>query len=122
MRIHMNSILAILEEHGYDSPDELSSGENITVTTEGMDDLVIEKIRENQISVANTYTQNRDLMRDPEVVFDISGNSWTPKEFTQDPMQNYRSDSSGLDDLDEFLEMWDKNIAAQGYLDNVEID
>lgn len=56
--------------------------ENYTIESVGYEDLTIEKLADNRISVAQTYTQRMDLMRDPEIVYEIEEDGdWKPVEY-----------------------------------------
>lgn len=111
----MKSIQTILRALNIESPDEMSLTESYTIEVDGFMDLTIEKIYEEKIAVTHYYTQRGDLMRDPEVVFDISGGEWIPVEYRQDPGIR-QQDMDGLD-LGGFLETWNKNLRNQGYVD-----
>ena len=54
-------------------------------------------------------------MRDPEVVFDLSGRDWIPVRFVRDPDTD-EFDPAGIN-VREFLEVWDRNLRRQGYVD-----
>jgi hypothetical protein len=93
--------------------------------------LVIEYIGEGPrglpaISVAHYYEQNGDQMRDPEIVFEV-GEDWEPVSYQQDGLNIYQEAvyvSGGkvvtnprlIADLKGFARLWDRNIAAQGFL------
>ena len=80
------------------------------------------------IAVSHTYVQNSDLMRDPEIVFLVTENEWTPISFRNDSVGVYREsmiieDSeiryvrpALMQDLRSFARTWDLNLRAQGYL------
>jgi len=114
----MESITGILDALGVESPEELEPGEGYTIEADGFMDLTIEKIAENRLSVAHYFKQRGDLMRDPEIVFDISDGEWTPIEFRTDP-HTHDFDETGLE-IDEFLDMWNRNLRNQGFIDNAE--
>ena len=82
------------------------------------------------VSVAHYYTQNGDLMRDPELTAEVGpGGSFHPVSFTQDNVGAYHEavsvDGAGrvvvrpqvLKDLASFARQWDRNLRAQGFLD-----
>jgi hypothetical protein len=99
--------------------------------------LVIEHIGEGprglpSISVAHYYEQNGDLMRDPEMVFEVSPDDWNTGEWS---LVLYRQDNLALYqeavfvhekrvqvrsklvlDFKAFARQWDRNIAQQGFL------
>lgn len=93
-------------------------GEKISVEpdSEVMMVLVIEKVGESKLSVGHYYRHSGNLMSDPEVVFDISDRNWTPVRFVQDP-DIERYNSGGLD-IGNFLDIWDRNLRRQGYLES----
>ena len=81
------------------------------------------------ISVAHYYEQNGDLMRDPEIVFEVKDHAWHPMSFTQDNLGLYQEamyQADGrwmvrphlLSDLQSFAKQWDKNLRDQGFLDS----
>ena len=90
--------------------------EHYTIESEGYEDLTIEKIGDNRLSVAQTYTQRMDLMRDPEIVYEIEDDgNWKPVEYQQDP-GIYKRDMDGLS-MDGFIQTWDKNLEQQGFIE-----
>lgn len=76
--------------------------------------IVIEKTGERELSVGHYYSQEGDLMSDPEVLFELGERGWIPIRFTQDPHIE-RDDPTGVD-LDGFLAIWDRNLRRQGYV------
>ena len=80
------------------------------------------------IAISHTYVQNGDLMRDPEIVFLVTENEWTPVSFRNDSLGVYQESMIIEDgeiryvrpkliaDLRSFARTWDRNIAAQGFL------
>lgn len=111
----MRSIREILDAEGT-SVEDMDVGESYSYDGgDAINDLAIEKIAEDRLSVAQYYTQRGDLMRDPEVVFDVSDpDSWTPVEYRQDGFPNvHQRDEAGVDINDEFLETWDDNLGYQ---------
>jgi len=80
------------------------------------------------VAVSHTYEQNGDLMRDPEIVFLVTGDIWTPISFRNDSVGVYRESmiiENGeirytrpqlMQDLRSFARIWDRNLRAQGYL------
>lgn len=113
----MNTVKGIIERAGYGSAIEMNAGENIEVSAPGVMDLTIEKIGQDRLSVAHYWTQRGDMMWDPEVVFEIGNSDWRPVEYRQDPLF-HQMDSNGLD-IDDFLETWNDNLEAQGFLEDV---
>jgi hypothetical protein len=103
--------------------------------------LVIEYVGEGprglpSISLAHYYEQNGDLMRDPEMVFEVNEDgplswkigNWEPVSFQQDNVGAYQEavfvSEQGqvmvrpklVLDLKAFARRWDRNIAQQGFL------
>jgi hypothetical protein len=80
------------------------------------------------ISVAHYFEQAGDLMRDPEMTFEVSSHGLEPISYQLDAMAIYQECVWREDDgtvmmlrklvthLMEFAAMWDANIRAQGYL------
>lgn len=86
------------------------------------------------ISVSHNYIQEGDVMRDPEIVFIVVEDKilkksvWTPKMFQQDNLGIYQEiifqDEKGiwkvrnrdLVSCQSFAKQWDKNLKAQGFL------
>ena len=111
----METIKQILEYKGINDTEQMEINENYTIESETYEDLTIEKIDDDLISVAHYYKQRMDLMRDPEIVFRIEeSGDWTPIEYQQDP-GIYQRDLSGLS-LNGFVEQWDKNLENQGFV------
>lgn len=111
----MQAIKQILENHRIATVDELKVGEYITVSVPDMLDLTIEKVGTDELSVAHHYTQNGDLLSDPEIVFRIDESNWVPIEFIQHPAIVER-DETGLS-LSTFIESWNQTLHRQGYVD-----
>ena len=120
----MKTAKQILELYNIQNPKkEMELGEHYEIpadqTTADMD-LTIEKIRDQEISVAHYHQQRGDLMRDPEIVYRIEENGeWTPIEYRQDP-GIYQRDNSGLPDVEDFAETWSENLKQQGFLEAAE--
>jgi len=111
----MNAAKDILQRLGVDSVAEMEVNENYTVEVDGYENLTIEKIGDDRVSVGHYHTYRGDLMSDPEVVFVVDSGDWRPVRFTQHPLA-HDHDESGLD-LDEFLSTWNKNLRNQGFID-----
>jgi len=111
----MEAARAILASLGIESIDEMNVNENYTVEVHGYEDLTIEKISPDRLSVAHHYVQRGDLMCDPEIVFHIDNGVWTPVRFTQHP-HVHRHDPTGLE-LGGFVTQWSENLREQGFLD-----
>jgi hypothetical protein len=81
------------------------------------------------VSVAHYGEQNGDLMRDPEIVFEVAAGQWCPISIQQDYLSSYREavfvGEDGkvyvrpveVRDIQAFARMWDRNIKAQGFVD-----
>ena len=91
----------------------------------GFMDLVIEKLYDNRISLSHYYTQNGDLMSDPdmELILDTENKTLKAVTFQQDNMGVYQSVfSKGKEninlgkELNTFLDDWLKNIERQGHI------
>lgn len=105
----------------------------IQVESEGYMPLSIEMIGPGprglpSLSVCHYGEQNGDLMRDPEVCFEIQGDGqWMPYSFRNDyagvnVAVIFRDDEDlvmvapkAFVDLRGFVRMWDANLAAQGF-------
>jgi hypothetical protein len=88
-----------------------------------------------EVSVAHYGTQNGDSMRDPEITFLVTPNSegewqWKPLTFLNDYVGVYQvaseydnfahlrvRDAKLVRELEEFAEMWDRNIKHQGFVE-----
>ena len=86
-----------------------------------------------EVSVAHYGEQNGDQMRDPEITFlvtpSIEGEwQWEPLTFTNEYIGIYQvaaeydnvgqlrvRDAKLLREIDEFAEMWDRNVKRQGF-------
>jgi len=113
----MKAIKDILKAEGT-TVQEMDVNENYSYESDVYENLVIEKVRENVISVEQYYTQRMDRMRDPEVRFDVSDpENWKPIEYRQDP-KTYDRDEDGIN-LSGFLSTWDKNLRNQFPADEV---
>lgn len=116
--INIEAITRILAAHGYDEVADVPIETHIKIELEGeaMMPLVIEKIGENRLSVAHYYTQNGDLMSDPEIVFHINGNEWVPVRYTQHP-HIHEYNENGLYNVAKFAKQWSENLDKQGYVE-----
>ncbi|WP_313694176.1 DUF6908 domain-containing protein [Halorarum halobium] len=114
----MEAVREILEAEGT-SVEEMDINESYSYDGgEAFNDLAIEKVYDNVLSVEQHYTQRMDRMSDPEVRFDVSDpEDWTPIEYTQHPAI-YQRDEDGLE-MDDFLRKWDKNLQNQFPADEV---
>lgn len=111
-----NAVEKILTNNGV-TVEDMDVGDAVQVDGgAAFQDLSIELIAENRLSVMHTFTQRGDLMRDPDIVFDLSGEEWVPVEVRQDPVQVHRMDEDGIE-CGDLLQMWAKNLDAQGFAD-----
>jgi len=116
----MKTAKQILELYNIQNPvQEMELGDTYEIPSDQTSadmGLTIEKVREDEISVAH-YHQRGDLMRDPEIVYRIQENTgeWTPIEYRQDP-GIYQRDETGLSDAEDFAETWSENLKKQGFL------
>ncbi|MFV0441233.1 MAG: GNAT family N-acetyltransferase [Lachnospirales bacterium] len=87
-------------------------------------DLYVERIAKDKIAIAHTFIQNRDLMRDTEIVFTVDDNEQTinAEVFEQSGFM-YQDVNEGdapnlrlQGDINNFFEEWLKNISLQGFL------
>lgn len=89
--------------------------------SEGFEDLVVEKISRNEISIAHYYEKNGDMMRDPEITLRVDTESGTvePLSYLQDDMGIYYETQNCSEakkrELSSFLGQWLTNISRQGY-------
>lgn len=112
----MDTVKEIIRIAGYDDVESLPINELIEVDGGAFMDLSIEKVRDGELSVGHYYTQNYDLMSDPEVRFDVSGEEWTPVTFTQHGVpQVHERDEDGLD-MKSFLSGWNSRLREQGFI------
>lgn len=77
--------------------------------------LSVEIIGDNLISIMQTYTQNGDLMRDPDIVIDISDNKARSTSFENSGLGIYRIYDEPNYDCDSFLADWLKTISAGNF-------
>lgn len=119
----MESIKQILRLKGIQNPvEDMEIGDHYKISADNTHadmDLAIEKIRANEISVAHYRKQYGDLMRDPEIVFQIRDGDWIPIEYTQDP-GIYQRDENGLSSVRAFAKTWDRNLRKQGFVEEAE--
>lgn len=111
----MQTVQEILTQVGYQSVEEMDINDGITLESAGFDDLSIEKVGENLLSVSQYYVQRGDVMCDPEIVFRIEDGRWMPIEYIQHP-RVHEFDDNGLE-MDGFLDRWDANLREQGFID-----
>lgn len=109
-------------EQLYNFNSDILTGESyyMKFKSHGFDDLVIEDIGYNEISVAHYYEQNGDLMADPDITFkkDDKNKMLIPTSYTQHNMGIYYETINYPDritGLQEFICQWFENIKGQGY-------
>jgi hypothetical protein len=80
-------------------------------------------------SVAHYGEENGDLMRDPEIVFEVSDDGWHPVSIRMDYTGHYREavflGEDGevyirpalVRDISALARIWDRNVKAQGFVD-----
>jgi len=83
------------------------------------------------VSVMHYYEQHGDIMRDPDMEFEIDEEgSWHPISYRQDSLNMmqesvFRDAETGevkarpklVRDLKRFMKLWDQNLHDQGFLD-----
>jgi hypothetical protein len=115
----MDAAREILNRLGIESVEEMAVNESHTIEVEGFEDLTIEKVGSNRLSVAHHYIQRGDLMSNPEVVFHIDGGVWTPVRYTQHP-HVHQHDEDGLPGVEAFCETWSENLRRQGFVEEAD--
>lgn len=115
----MKSIKEILSSHGYDSIEAVPTDTYAEISVEGYEDLTIEKIAPNRLSVSHSYTQRGDIMRDPEIVFKVTdGEEWIAVMYQQDNIGAFQQDDSGIESATTFAHnLWDSNLQSQGFVE-----
>ena len=130
----MNTVLQIIRESGGFHP-----GKSISIENEPWMRLAIEVLPERGpagllvLSVAHYGEQNFDLMRDPEMLFEVCENNGAtelrPFYFRNDyagfeQWSRYRDESGDLvclpqrtREMEAFAKMWDRNLSSQGFLE-----
>ena len=130
----MNTVLQIIRESGGFRP-----GKSISIENEPWMRLAIETLPESGptghlvVSVAHYGVQNSDLMRDPEMLFEVCENNGVtelrPFYFRNDyagfeQWSRYRDESGDLvclpqrtREMEAFAKMWDRNLGSQGFLE-----
>jgi hypothetical protein len=86
------------------------------------------------VSVAHYGEMNGDLMRDPEIVFEVVAGGWHPVSVQMDYTGSYReavfvgNDGQAyvrpaeVRDIAAFARVWDRNVKHQGFVDAAEAD
>lgn len=92
--------------------------------SDGFEPLSVERLGGNQISIMHTFTQNGDLMRDPDMVLELDPNEQTIQALSyelssmglyQDVYASGNPNSKLQKDLNSFLSDWLRNIRQQEY-------
>jgi hypothetical protein len=125
----LKTLPAIIERHG-----GLENFTHVQLHAEGFMPLSIQRLEHERgpnggalVSVMHTYLQNGDVMRDPEVVFEVKDDVWSPISYRQDSlgiMQEAVYVEEGktmvrpklLADITKFCMQWDRNLKDQGFL------
>lgn len=124
-------ITKIAEKHGLDLT---TPGSAIKLKNGPYMDLCIECVGPNQVAVGHVYTQNGDVMYDPEIVFFTGYLEWVPIEITQHPVgvynrcANLNDDSSAIvtyapktsKSVRQLANLWARNLKSQGWVDDSE--
>jgi hypothetical protein len=130
----MNTVLQIIRESGGFHP-----GKSISIENEPWMRLAIEVLQESGpngqlvVSVAHYGEQNSDLMRDPEMLFEVADNDGVaelkPFYFRNDYVgieqwSRYRDEFGDLvclpprtREMEAFAKIWDRNLSSQGFLE-----
>ncbi|MDD2301389.1 MAG: hypothetical protein PHG30_02390, partial [Eubacteriales bacterium] len=94
---------------------------------EGFMPLSIDRLGDDRVAISHTYTQNGDLMADPdmEFVIDRKAKTLSARSFQQDGTGTYQcvSDENDMDEADKslvkslnsFARTWFEHIQSQGY-------
>jgi len=130
----MNTVLQIVREAGGFQP-----GKSISIENEPWMRFAIEVLPEAGptghpvVSVAHYGEQSSDLMRDPEMLFEVCENNGVtelrPFYFRNDYVgveqwSRYRDESGDLvclpqrtREMEAFAKIWDQNLSSQGFLE-----
>ena len=130
----MNTVIKIIREAGGFQP-----GKSISIENEPWMRLAIEVLQESGptghlvVSVAHYGEQNSDLMRDPEMLFEVAEKNGVaelrPFHFRNDYVgveqwSRYRDESGDLvclpqrtREMEAFAKIWDRNLGLQGFLE-----
>jgi hypothetical protein len=126
----MKTIAKIIELHG---GLESLKDHHIVIENAPYMRLVIQRIEDGPrglpaVSISHNYVQEGDLMRDPEMVFEVSGDTWSPTMYQQDNMGLYQEAVFTRDgqvyirpalikELKSFARVWDRNLRAQKFIE-----
>jgi hypothetical protein len=116
----METAKAILGHSGIGSVEAMAPNDRVTVTVEGQDDLVFEKVGPARLSVGHRTDRQGGNVRVPEVVFRIEGGAWIPIECVRESAVS-RHDATGVD-VGTFLRQWDRRLRQRGFLDAARTD
>ena len=111
----MDAVKDILERLGIKSVEGMAVNESYTIQVGGYEDLTIEKIGPDRLSVAHHYIQRGDLMYDPEIVFRVDEDEWMPVRYTQHPRIHLHN-PEGIE-AEEFVTKWGENLRKQGFVE-----
>lgn len=128
-------ITQLAQRHHFDLTQP---GAHLKLYLEGYMPLVIERLNSTTLSLAHYYTQNGDLIADPDVVFFTGYAEWVPIEITQPatyiaglgPLGGYQRVATltgdrraiatyqpqAQADLASFTHTWAANLRHQGWL------
>lgn len=136
-----NLVSKIMARHG-ETFEDLPVGGAVVVENGPYMPLHIFRISRNFVSISHTMNINGDACFDPEVVFFVGytkgedaseGRYWIPVEFIQQPLPGtrhvyawFRANDQGGDEMDKidirgqadlsiFVNIWVKNLNAQGF-------
>lgn len=115
------AVVTLFDNNGSSLNDESVYFE---VKREGYMPLHVERLPGNRLAVSHVYEQNGDLIRDPEVVFDITktkkgAGQLVPDTIEHPPMVFNGRELSGpvkISQTDSFLKQWADNLKSQGFL------
>lgn len=106
---------------------QIISGEYryLHLESSGFEPLSVERLGANRVSIMHTFTQNGDLMYDPDIVIELDSNEETVQavSYEQSDMGLYQEVYAGnrintklQKDINSFLSDWLNNIVQQGFL------
>ena len=110
----MEAAKTILDGSDVGSVDAMAPNEQFTVTVEGGEELVFEKVGPGRLSVGHPTTSG-DETRDMELILRSDGSARTSIEYTRRPVV-HRHDATGLD-LGSFLTRWSRRLRRQGFVE-----
>ena len=108
----MEAVREILSAEGT-SVEEMDVNDAYDYDSEVYENLVIEKISEDVLSVEQYYKKRMSRYSDPEVRFDVSDpENWVPIEYNQKHPPIKSRDEDGLE-IGDFLSTWNTNLMNQ---------